>query len=518
VGGSGPALGEEAGGDGNGSEGRSEHVHIAIAGTGFAGLGMAIRLKQAGIDDFVLLERARDVGGTWRDNSYPGCQCDVPSHLYSFSFALNPDWSRTYSRQPEIWDYLRRCAHDHGIVPHIRFDHEVRSAEWSEDERRWRIETPSATLTADIVISGVGALSDPSIPEIPGLGDFQGTVFHSAAWNHDHDLDGRRVAAIGTGASAIQFVPRIQPQVDQLFVFQRTPAWILPHTDRPVSRLERRVYRALPFVQRLVRWGIYWGREWLVLGFTGHRGLMKLPALIGRRHLRRQVADPELRARLKPSYQVGCKRILISNDFYPALSEPNVELVTNGVREIRAHSIVTADGAEREVDTIIFGTGFHVTDMPVGERVRGRDGRSLDEVWQGSPEAYLGTTVTGFPNFFMLLGPNTGLGHTSVVFMVEAQIAYVMDAVRAMHARGLQTVDVRPEVQEAFNRDVQGQLRGTVWNAGGCASWYIDANGRNSTLWPDFTWRYRQRTARFDLSHYVAESPRAAPASVPAAA
>jgi cation diffusion facilitator CzcD-associated flavoprotein CzcO len=479
---------------------------------------MAIRLKQAGIHDFVLLERARDVGGTWRDNSYPGCQCDVPSHLYSFSFAPNPDWSRTYSRQPEIWEYLRRCAQEFGIVPHIRYDHEVQMAEWIEDERRWRIQTPSSTLTADIIVSGVGALSEPSIPAIPGLADFQGKVFHSAAWDHGHDLQGKRVASIGTGASAIQYVPRIQPEVDRLYVFQRTPAWILPHTDRPVSRLERRLYRALPALQRLVRRGIYWGREWLVLGLTGHRALMRLPAQIGRRHLRHQVADPDLRARLKPRYQVGCKRILISNDFYPALTQPNVELVTDGIREIRAHSIVTTDGAEREVDTIIFGTGFHVTDMPVAERVRGRDGRTLDEIWQGSPEAYLGTTITGFPNFFMLLGPNTGLGHTSVVFMIEAQVAYVMDCLRAMDARGLGTVEVRPEVQAAFNRETQAQLRRTVWNAGGCASWYIDANGRNSTLWPDFTWRYRQRTARFDLRDYVAEPSRTAPAGVPAAA
>jgi cation diffusion facilitator CzcD-associated flavoprotein CzcO len=494
----------------------TEHADIAIVGTGFAGLGTAIRLKQAGIDDFVLLERADSVGGTWRDNSYPGCQCDVPSHLYSFSFALNPDWSRTYSPQPEIWDYLRRCAFEHGILPYIRFGHDLREASWNEERGLWELETSRGTLTARVLVSGVGALSEPSIPDLPGLDRFEGAVFHSAAWDHEHDLTGERVAVVGTGASAIQIVPRIQPKVDRLQVFQRTPPWVLPHTDRPVTRLERRLFRRFPALQRLLRAGIYWARETFVVGFVVNRRAMRLPERMARRHLRRQVPDRELRRKLEPSYTIGCKRILPSNDYYPALSQPNVEVVTSGIRELRERSIVTEDGAEHEVDALVLATGFHVTDMPAAKHLRGRDGRTLDEVWQGSPRAYLGTTIAGFPNLFMLLGPNTGLGHTSVVVMIEAQLAYVMDCLRTMEREGVHSVDVRDEVQATFNDDLQRQLQDTVWNAGGCVSWYLDAHGRNSTLWPDFTWRFRRRTRRFELADYHARTHE--PERIPAAA
>jgi cation diffusion facilitator CzcD-associated flavoprotein CzcO len=479
------------------------NVKIAIIGTGFSGLGMAIRLKQAGIEDFVLLERADDVGGTWRDNTYPGCQCDVPSHLYSFSFARNPNWSRTYSRQPEIWDYLREVTRRFGIAPHIRFDHEVTNAEWDEDARRWRIETSQGEVVAQVLVSGVGGLSEPSRPSIPGLEHFEGAVFHSAAWDHDHDLAGERVAVIGTGASAIQIVPRIVKRVGRLHVFQRTPPWILPHTDRPVTPAERRLFRRLPALQYALRAGIYAAREWLVLGLTVNRRFMLPLERLARAHLRRQISDPELRAKLTPRYRLGCKRILIANNYYPALTRPHVELVTDGIREIRSRSIVTSDGAEREVDAIVLATGFHVTDMPAAAHTRGRDGRTLEEAWGGSPQAYLGTTIAGFPNLFMLLGPNTGLGHNSVVVMIESQLAYVMDCLRAMDERGLETVEVRPEVQAAFNREIQAKMRGSVWTAGGCASWYLDGNGRNTTLWPGFTWRFRQRTRRFALADYL---------------
>jgi cation diffusion facilitator CzcD-associated flavoprotein CzcO len=481
----------------------SDHFRVAIIGTGFAGLGMAIRLRQAGIEDFVVLERAGDVGGTWRDNTYPGCQCDVPSHLYSFSFAPNPNWSRTFSHQQEIWDYLRDCSERYGVTPHVRFDHEVLHAAWDDDAAHWTLETAGGEVTADVVVSGTGGLSEPSIPSLPGLEDFQGAAFHSAEWDHDFDLEGKRVAVIGTGASAIQFVPRIQPQVESLHLFQRTPPWVLPHNDRPISRGERRAYRRLPLLQRVMRSAIYWARETFVLNFVNPR-IAKLPERIGRTHLRRQVADPELRRKLTPDYTFGCKRALLSNDYYPALTRSNAEVITSGIAEVRENSVVAADGTEREVDAIIFGTGFRVQDMPVIERVRGRDGLTLAETWRDSMQAYLGTTVSGYPNFFMLLGPNTGLGHTSVVVMVEAQIAYVMDALRAMDRQAWRTLEVREEAQRAYNVRVQKGLRGTVWNDGGCASWYLDRSGRNTTLWPSFTWRFRERTRRFDPAPYVA--------------
>jgi cation diffusion facilitator CzcD-associated flavoprotein CzcO len=496
----------------------SEHHRVVIIGTGFAGLGMAIRLKQAGRDDFILLERAGDIGGTWRDNTYPGCQCDVPSHLYSFSFAPNPDWSRTFSHQAEIWDYLRDCAERFGITPHVRLNREVLEAAWNDEAGVWHLETSAGDLTADVVVSGTGALSEPAIPDLPGLEDFKGAAFHSARWDHDFELEDKRVAVIGTGASSIQFVPLIQSQVEKLHLFQRTPPWVLPHSDRPITDPERRSYRRLPLLQRLMRSGIYWARETFVLHFVRPR-FAKLPEGIGRRHLRKQVPDPELRRKLTPDYTFGCKRALLSNDYYPALTQPNVEVVTDGIAEVRSHSIVAADGTEREVDAIIFGTGFRVQDMPVIERVHGRDGLSLAESWRESMQAYLGTTVAGFPNFFMLLGPNTGLGHTSVVVMVEAQIAYVMDALRAMDRHDWRTLEVREEAQRAYNERIQKGLRGTVWNAGGCASWYLDRSGRNTTLWPSFTWRFRERTRRFDPAPYVALPAGAeAPAAEPVAA
>jgi cation diffusion facilitator CzcD-associated flavoprotein CzcO len=481
------------------------HVRVAIVGSGFSGLGMAIALLRDGVDDFVVLERAGDVGGTWRDNTYPGCACDVPSHLYSFSFEPNPAWTRTFSPQAEIWDYLRHCARKYGVLPHVRFGHELRDACWDAQRRRWIVETSRATLTAQVLIAATGALSDPSIPTLPGLESFPGTVFHSARWDHDHDMHGRRVAVIGTGASAIQFVPRIQPQVAQMHVFQRTPPWIMPHPDRALRGWERRVYRTLPALQLAMRSGIYWARETFVLGFLRNR--MALASRIARRHLAAQVRDPALRARLTPDYTIGCKRILISDDFYPALQQPNVEVVTDRIAEVREHSIVTADGVERDIDTIIFGTGFQVTDMPVAGQIRRGDGARLSDVWQGSPQAHLGSVVAGFPNFFMMLGPNTGLGHTSQVVMIESQIAYVSDALRHMDARGVGTLEVRPEVQAAYNREVQARLQGTVWNSGGCRSWYLDRNGRNSTLWPGSTWSFRTRTRRFQAEDYVLRAP-----------
>jgi len=478
------------------------HSRVAIIGTGFAGLGLAMRLRQAGEHDFVVFERADEVGGTWRDNTYPGCACDVPSNLYSFSFAPNPDWSRSFSPQPEILDYLRRCADDFGVRPHIRFGHDVQASRWDDEISRWRIETSHGEYTAQFLVAGMGPLSEPSIPELPGLTTFEGTVFHSARWDHGHDLTGERVAVIGTGASAIQFVPQIQPQVRELHLFQRTPPWVVPRTDRRFSARQRWAMRRVPGFQRALRAAIYWSRETFVWAFLRPRVIRRLQAL-ALRHIHHQVPDPDLRARLTPDYTIGCKRILISNDYYPSLSQPNVSVVTSGVVEVRAHAVVAADGTEREVDTIIFGTGFHVTDKPEMTRIWGRGGLSLKEAWRDGMSAYLGSTIAGFPNLFMLIGPNTGLGHTSMVVMIEAQITYVLDCLRKMAAQGASTAEIRPEVQATYNREIQSQLVDSVWNQGGCQSWYLDDHGRNTTVWPTYTWRFRRRTRRFDPDAYV---------------
>jgi cation diffusion facilitator CzcD-associated flavoprotein CzcO len=477
------------------------HHHIAIVGSGFSGLGMAIRLKQERFEDFVILERSGDLGGTWRDNTYPGCGCDVPSHLYSFSFAPNPGWTRTFSLQPEIWEYLRAVSRRYGIDPHIRYRHEVTSARWDAERERWEIQSSAGPLSADILIAGPGPLSDPKLPDIPGIERFAGEMFHSARWDHSHPLEGRRVGVIGTGASSIQFLPEIQPRVGRLHLFQRTAPWIVPSRDRAISRLERFVYRVLPPTQLGMRAAIYWARELFVIGFM-HPRAESPGERMARRHLESQVPDPQLRTKLTPNYRMGCKRVLISNDYYPALQQPNVEVVTDAIREITPTGIVTADGRVRELDTIILGTGFHVTDMPVGNWVHGADRRALTDAWQGSPQAYLGASVAGFPNLFLLVGPNTGLGHNSIVFMIESQLNHIMGCLRFMRRHGLHSFDVREDVQVRFNERIQRRLRGTVWNSGGCSSWYIDRNGNNTTIWPGFTWPFRRRTRRFRASHY----------------
>jgi cation diffusion facilitator CzcD-associated flavoprotein CzcO len=492
-----------------------EEHDIVIVGSGFSGLGMAIRLKQAGVEDFVVLERADAVGGTWQANTYPGCACDVPSHLYSFSFALNAEWSQTYSPQPEIWEYLRRCAERFGVRPHVRLNTAVESATWLDEERRWEIETTNGTLRARVVVAGMGPLTEPKIPDLPGLETFEGAAFHSARWDHDFDLAGKRVASIGTGASAIQYVPAIQPHVEQLHVFQRTPPWVMPHSNRSITDRERRVFRALPAVQRLMRGSVYAARELLVLGFVKNPRLMRVVERIARRHMRTQISDPALLEKVTPDYTIGCKRILPSNGWYRALGKANVELVTDGVQEVRKHSVVGADGVERPVDAIVFGTGFHVTDIPAAHRVRGRGGTLLDDVWHGSPRAYLGSSIAGFPNLFFLLGPNTGLGHSSMVYMIESQIAHVMAALGHMRERGAETIEIRPEAQERYNADIDRRLEGTVWNTG-CASWYLDHTGRNSTIWPDWTWRFRRRAAELRPDDYALDVRAPAPATVPA--
>jgi cation diffusion facilitator CzcD-associated flavoprotein CzcO len=493
------------------------HYRVAVIGAGFAGLGTAIKLMQAGIDDFVVLERSGDLGGTWRDNTYPGCVCDVPSHLYSFSFAPNPDWTCTFSPQPEIWDYLRRCAEQAGILPEVRFDSPVTSMSFREEDSSWEIETPTGTMEADLVVAAVGPLSEPLIPQVRGLDSFEGPAFHSARWNHSFDPRDKRVAVVGTGASAIQIVPRLQPLTSKLVVFQRTPPWVLPRRDRRIGQRERWVYRHVPLIQRAIRTGIYWGRETLVLGFTRHRRLMQMAERLGLAQLRRQVPDPELRAKLTPRFTIGCKRILLANDYYPALTKDNVELVAAAVEEVGPDSVTASDGSRHEVDAIVFATGFHVTDFPAAAHIFGRGGSTLEKTWSASGmQAYKGITVNGFPNLFLVTGPNTGLGHSSMVFMIESEIAYVIDCLRYMDEQGVAAVEVRPEAQQSFNTELAGRLDDTVWNSGGCHSWYLDANGRNTTLWPGFSFEFRRRTRRFDQDAYVVTPRVRCPGWVPA--
>ena len=490
-------------------------ARVLIIGTGFAGLAMAAKLKRAGMNDFLLLERADEVGGTWRDNTYPGCACDVPSLLYSFSFAQNPDWSDTFSPQPEIRQYLRDVAADEGILPHCRFGHGVEEARWDDDARTWRVRTAAGDFEGEMVVSGTGALSDPSTPDLPGIDAFEGTTFHSATWDHDHDLRGERVAVIGTGASAIQFVPAIAPEVSHLTLFQRTPPWIMERRSRPFSKVERFLFKRVPGAQRLARSSVYWARELSVFGFAINPKILKQAEKFAQAHLHAAVKDPELRRKLTPTYTMGCKRILLSNDYYPALTQENVTVETSGIAEVRAHSIVTADGAEHKVDTIIFGTGFRVTEMPAANHIWGSDGIRLADQWADTASAYLGTTVANFPNLFFIAGPNTGLGHTSMVFMIESQVAYILDALKTLDRTGASTLEVRPDTQDAYNDALQERLAGTVWNTGGCASWYLDKQGHNTTLWPTFTFVFRQRTRRFDPADYVMTHPLAADAAPP---
>jgi cation diffusion facilitator CzcD-associated flavoprotein CzcO len=478
------------------------HVRVAIIGAGFGGLGAGIRLREAGRTDFVILERASSVGGTWRDNTYPGCACDVPSHLYSFSFAPNPAWSRSFSRQPEIRRYLEQVTDSSRVRGHIRFGAEVTEARWDPGRACWQLRTTRGDLTADVLISAAGPLSEPVIPDLPGLGSFPGEVFHSARWNHDCDLAGKRVAVVGTGASAIQIVPEIQPVVARLVLFQRTPAWVLPRRDRRISRAEQWLYRHLPPAQRLARLGIYVGRESTVGAFTRRPALLRAAQRMALRNLAAAVPDPQLRARLTPSYVMGCKRILLSSDFYPALTRPNAEVVASGLAKVDGPVVTAQDGSSREVDVIIFATGFHTVDMPIAERVFGAEGRSLAETWRDDMRALRGTTVAGFPNLCLVIGPNTGLGHNSMVYIIESQVSYILDYLDALDRAGAAALETRPAAQDRWCAEVQQRMGSTVWATGGCVSWYLNAAGRNPTLWPASTLRFRQQTRRVDLREY----------------
>ncbi|RSM78756.1 4-hydroxyacetophenone monooxygenase [Amycolatopsis sp. WAC 01375] len=481
--------------------GNRTETGVVIVGTGFSGLGMAIQLRKEGREDFVILEKADDVGGTWRDNTYPGCACDIPSHMYSFSFEQNPGWSRSYSPQPEIWQYMRDVAAKYDLHRYIRFGQEMTGARWDADENRWHVASKSGDeFVAPALVAGVGALHLPQIPKLPGIERFQGRAFHSAQWEHDYDLKGKRVAVVGTGASAIQFVPQIAKDVADLTLFQRTPPWIMPKPDREMPEALRKAFSSVPLLQRAFRDVLYWGLEARAIGFNGQPWVMKIGQRIAKRNIFKSVKDPELRRKLTPDYTMGCKRVLVSNDYYPALARDNVDVVTEGVKEVREHSVVDGAGVEHEVDAIIYGTGFHVTDAFDDLEIIGRDGRNLGKEWATEGmRTYQGITVSGFPNLFFLLGPNTGLGHNSVVFMIEAQISYVAQALRLARGKAL---DPRPEAQERFNGEIQRKLAKGIWTQGGCKSWYLDAKGVNRTIWPGFTWRYWLDTRKVRREDY----------------
>ncbi|WP_329413102.1 NAD(P)/FAD-dependent oxidoreductase [Nocardia vinacea] len=481
----------------------ARHVKTIIIGSGFAGLGLAIRLSKQGRNDYLVLERGSDVGGTWRDNTYPGAACDVPSHLYSYSFALNPNWSRSFSKQGEIQQYIQGVAREYNVLDKHLFNCDVTAARWNNATNLWHIESTRGSFTADTVVSAVGALCEPALPDIKGINGFEGEIFHSARWNHDADLTGKRVAIIGTGASAIQIVPSIAAQVAHLDVYQRTAPWLLPRMDRPYTLPERLAFRHIPGFQRLSRAAIYAARETQVVGLAKVPALMQAFELIAKAKLQLEIRDPELRKKVTPNFRIGCKRMLISNDYYPALSRPNVDVVTDGIAEVRANSIVTKDGTEREIDALIVATGFHVTDSPTYNAISGKDGRTLAEVFDEiGQQGYKGSAVANFPNMFFLLGPNVGLGHTSMVYMIESQINYIADALATVDRLGLRTVEVKRATQDAYNQDLQGKLVKSVWNTGGCASWYLDKHGNNTTLWPDFTFEFRRLTKNFDVSAY----------------
>jgi cation diffusion facilitator CzcD-associated flavoprotein CzcO len=487
---------------------RGVSTQVAIVGSGFGGLATAHSLKQAGIHDFLILERASDVGGVWRDNRYPGCACDVQSHLYSFSFAPNPDWSRAFSPQGEILSYLKRCTEALGLKPHVRLNHEVRQATWDEASATWSIQTNQGEVRAQHLVGAFGSLSDPLMPKLAGVEGFKGEVFHSAHWPQGFNPKGKRIAVVGTGASALQFIPAIQPDVAQMHVFQRTPPWVLPRHDGPISSTARSLFRKLPWLQKLARAQVYVHREALALGFL-HPWLMARTQGKALKHMHAAVKDPVLRQKLTPDYTLGCKRILISNTYYPALAQTNVEVITDGVKQVMPEGVIGQDGAFRPVDTIIYGTGFQTKDLPFTHLIHDGKGRTLASAWQGSPKAYMGTTVHGFPNLYLLHGPNIGLGHTSVVYMLEAQARHIVGVIQLAQAKGCQAVEPTAQAQQRFLTRIEKMMRGTVWVAGGCESWYLDETGRNSSIWPGFTFSYAHAASKVAERDYAWRSPAA---------
>ena len=485
---------------------------VVVIGAGFGGIGMGIALRRAGIEDFLIVDKGDGPGGTWRDNTYPGAACDVPAHLYSFSFRPGR-WSGRFPPQREILAYLGDLARENGLGPHLRLGSGVTACRFDESRALWHLTLGDGdTIQASAVISAVGQLNRPALPDIPGRDDFAGPSWHSARWDHGADLAGRRVAVVGTGASAIQFVPEVAKTAAHVDVYQRTPPYVLPKTDRPYGEAEQAFYDRFPVVRKADRLRIFLYGELLTSGFVLSPKLLAAPMQLWRRQLSTQIADPGLRAKCVPGYVMGCKRVLFSNDWYPALARPNVDLVTDPIERVAADGVVTTDGTTRHADAIVYGTGFKTLDFLAPMEVTGLRQRRLDEAWHEGAEAYLGISVAGFPNFFMLYGPNTNLGGNSILYMLEGQIRYVAAALRALETEGLGWIDVRPEVQQAFNAWVTASSRTSVWESG-CHSWYTTASGRNTNNWPDLTFLYRHRVRRFDLGRYRAMPKPPAPAA-----
>lgn len=479
-----------------------DNYEIAIIGSGFAGICAGIKLLEAGIKDFVILEKANDIGGTWRDNTYPGAACDVSSHLYSFSFEPNPNWSRMFSGHKEIYEYLKHCVDKYQLAQHISYKNEITGGEFDEATGEWSITIKDKKpIKARFWVNGMGPLNRAVYPDIPGLKDFEGKMFHSSHWDHKYDIRNKRIAVIGTGASSIQITPSIAPDVEQLYVFQRTPAWVLPKPDRDMNKFEKWLFKHVPFVQKLYRWRIYWFNELPAYFFAYKPELTSIVQRIGLRHLKKRVPDEALREKLTPQYKPGCKRILLSNDYYPAFARPNVELVTEGIERIENKHIITKDGQSREVDAIVLCTGFMASEFPKNFSVTGIGGKTLSEEWKSAPEAYLGTTVSGFPNMFFIIGPNTGLGHNSMVYMIEAQVAYITDAIKKARELGSKYMDIKQDIQTTYNEEMQSRLEGTVWNSG-CVSWYLTSAGKNTSVWPGFTFEFKNRTQKVNVEDY----------------
>lgn len=480
------------------------YIDVAIVGAGFSGLGMAIQLiRHMPHLSFLIFEKSGGIGGTWRENTYPGCACDIPSHLYSFSFEPNAQWSRMFGSQPEIQDYLEKCAAKYGVLSRIRLHCAIASAAWNESTRRWELTTAAGDkLFARVFVSAVGALNLPNIPSIPGLAQFSGPVFHSSQWDHSVPLEGRNVAVIGTGASAIQFVPRIAPVVTKLMLFQRTPAWVAPRGDFTFSPKLQDRFRRWPALARWFRhllFLVFEARVALFLNGVARRGMTRLV----RKHLTAQIEDPRLRAALTPAYAMGCKRILVSDDFYPALARENVELVTSAIERIDGQTIVTADGTTRRADVLILGTGFRPMERMAAIDIVGRSGIRLIEAWREGPNALLGIAVSGFPNLFLLLGPNTGLGHNSALLMIEAQIGYVIRALKLLERRKCDAMVLRRARELRFTAHLERRLKRTVWQSGGCRSWYQDERtGKNFAIWPGSVIEYLARTRRVSAADY----------------
>lgn len=479
------------------------HTRALIIGTGFSGLGMGIELQQRGVD-FLMLEKADEVGGTWRDNTYPGCACDIPSHLYSFSFEPKADWKHLFSYQEEIQDYLKGVTDKYGLRRYIVFNSHVQRAHWDDDELRWHVFTADGReFVAQFLISCVGALHIPSIPDFEGRDQFAGPAFHSAEWDHSVDLAGKRVAVIGTGASAIQIVPEIVDDVAALQLYQRTPPWVVPRTNEELPPRLRKAMEYIPGARLALRGGIYGLQEALAFSMTKRPALLKAGELLGKWNIRRSVKDRELRRKLTPRYQIGCKRILNSSDYYDAVANEKTELITDGIARFTSDGIVTADGKERKVDVIVYATGFHVSDSFKYVEIKGLNGEDLaDRFNREGPIAHRGTTIADVPNAFMLLGPNTGLGHNSMVYMIESQIHYVAEAIKAVEKAGAQALAPTRAAQDAYNAELQEKLGHSVWNTGGCSSWYLDEHGNNRVLWGGYTWQYRLATRKIEPSEY----------------